>query len=394
MNKKIIALLAFLFLINLGFVSSAHYITGIVEDAKDGESANGKTIVLWNDIVGIASNLTDTIGQDGNSGTDNIYMIDCEMLSPSCDVGDVLSLRVINSGDDYISGIRNVTVSGAGYTLADNITLNSIPQFFSVEIDDEFTPPIYPEGEIDLNAGDVREVLCRAVVVEHDGADSLENASARFFHYTRNYEDANNNNTHYSNESCFINKSYGTNTEAEVICSFNLLYYAISGDWNCTIEVSDNLSISSRGSNTTFVNELLAIYVNSTVDFGEIGADSVTNEVEIVVVNYGNTKINLSLSGYGEEEEDEYAMICYQGEIPVYYKKYNLTASNPGEMELEEFQQKYTNLSEYPVLNEFNLDYRIDELEESSKETYWRVYAPSNVGGDCEGHIIFGARKE
>ncbi len=121
----IVMLISFLILVPL--VSAAHYVIGYVEDALDGTSANDKIVMLWNPLQGKQDNLTDIVGPNGNSGQDNTYMIDCEMLDNGCQVDDELSVKVINNGDDYVSGIVNVTVTGAGYDVAENLSLNSPP---------------------------------------------------------------------------------------------------------------------------------------------------------------------------------------------------------------------------------------------------------------------------
>jgi len=122
--KKIILLLVFVELVQL--VSASHYIVGIVNDALDGENANGKEVVLWNPAKGIDDNLTDVIGPSGNSGTDNVYMIDCELLSSGCKVGDEMRAQVLKE-NNYLSYWVNLSVTGAGYDIAPNMTLNSIP---------------------------------------------------------------------------------------------------------------------------------------------------------------------------------------------------------------------------------------------------------------------------
>ena len=85
MKKTILFLILIL---TIQTASAAHYITGLVNNASDGENANGKQIILWNPINGIEDNLTDTIGPTGNSNTNNVYMIDCELLNNACQVGD------------------------------------------------------------------------------------------------------------------------------------------------------------------------------------------------------------------------------------------------------------------------------------------------------------------
>jgi hypothetical protein len=396
MKSRKFILLGIFVLMSANIISAAHYIVGYVEDALDGENANGKTIVLWNEIYGFHENAADIIGPLGNSGTDNIYMIDCESLSPSCKVGDILSLKIIDNGDGYVSETKNVTVTGAGYTLAEEIRLNSIPLITSVEIDDEFLPPTYQENEIDLNAGGVREVFCRAIAFEYDGADSLENANARIFHNSVNYESTSHKNNHYSNDSCYLNTEYGTEEQAEIICTFEIWYYASPGEWNCTVEISDNLLSSSRNSSTVKVNELLAIYVNPEIDYGELDADSISDEKNLQIFNYGNTQINISLSGYGENEEgDDFAMVCFSGEIPIYYQKYNLTQTNAREMTMEQFEERYINLTSEPFIREFNLDYRKNEvIDDAFRNTFWRIFAPATISGACEGRIVVGAVKK
>ncbi len=125
--KMIILTIILQILILLSVCSAAHYIVGYVEDAKDGTSANEHTILLWNPSVGIQENLTDIIGPNGNSHVSNVYMIDCELLQSGCNINNNLTLKIINNGDNYISGETNVTITGAGYDVVNNITLNSPP---------------------------------------------------------------------------------------------------------------------------------------------------------------------------------------------------------------------------------------------------------------------------
>jgi len=97
--------------------SAAHYIVGFVENAKDGTNADGHSVILWNPAIGINDNLTDIIGPLGNSHTNNIYMVDCELLTHGCAIGNTLTLKILNNGDNYISGEKNVSVNGYGYDI-------------------------------------------------------------------------------------------------------------------------------------------------------------------------------------------------------------------------------------------------------------------------------------
>jgi hypothetical protein len=391
--KKIFTLNIIAIFLVLPLCSAAHYIVGIVENARDGTDANGHTILLWNPLVGIEDNLSDIIGPTGNSHVNNIYMIDCELLRSGCNISNILSLKIINNGDNYVSGEKNVTISGFGYDIVGNITLNSPPNITYVEVDDALTSP---QNEIDLIPADTKEITCNARVTDYEGDISIINASGRFFdNILSSYEGSDDNNTHYTNNSCFVNYSYGTSNEAEISCKFYIWYYANSQNWNCTINITDNLSASSKKGDLSFINPLLALGLDSLINFELSDGEAVTDESLLNVTNYGNVKINLSLSGYAFEEEDGYAMNCSGGEIrniSIDHEKFNLTLSNSGSINLSEFEAKYTNLTSYPDVKRFNLDYRRDDsVNEAINATYWRIYVPNEVTGNCQGNIIFGA---
>jgi len=116
-----------LFILVMPSVSAAHFITGFVNDSLSGEPANGKVITLWNPAIGVTDNLTDVIGPDGNSGADNIYLIDCELLTNGCSVGDVLNAKVYDNRSKHATEIANVTVGGVGFDVMSELRLNSVP---------------------------------------------------------------------------------------------------------------------------------------------------------------------------------------------------------------------------------------------------------------------------
>jgi hypothetical protein len=166
MKSKIFLLIMCIFFI-FPFVSSAHYLTGYVNDALDGTLADGHRVVVWNPSVGINDNITDTIGVLGNSNTEKMYLVDCELLNTPCEVGDNLSIKVYDAGDGYVS-LKDifVNITGAGFDFLDNLTLNSPIIFNSIVVDDSLN---FTLNEIDLLAGNTREVFCEAVVEDLDG---------------------------------------------------------------------------------------------------------------------------------------------------------------------------------------------------------------------------------
>ena len=125
--KWIIFLLGIAFL--LPTISAAHYIVGTVNNALDTTSANGYQVVLWNPANGINDNLTDTIGPTGNSGADKVYMIDCQLLNTPCSVGDEIRIKFLDNGSGYVSteNFVNLTITGSGFDVMPNLTLNSPP---------------------------------------------------------------------------------------------------------------------------------------------------------------------------------------------------------------------------------------------------------------------------
>lgn len=387
--------LLFVFLAFIPLVSSAHFIVGVVNNARDGTSANGKTVILWNPSVGLQDNLTDTIGPTGNSGVNNIYFFDCELLNASCDVGTNLSARVINNGDNYISYAANLTVTGAGFDIMGNLTLNSPPTISNFSADDAFsTPP----REIDLTAAGNTTVSCTGIVTDLDGDATLSNGSSEFFDLTNSFfGDSDDNNDHYTNGSCSLDSAFGNENQSLASCTYSVRYFANSGNWNCTLRVYDNQSISGFRSNTTTINTLLAFSLPDLIDYGTVSAGNVSDERIVNITNVGNARVNLSLSGYGRYVGDGNAMNCSLGgtrNISISYEKYNLTASNAGGLNLAQFESRYVNLTSNAITRRFNLNWRQNDASSGVDDynaTYWRIYVPAGVAGSCTGNVVFGA---
>ncbi len=91
------------FIVLLGIVSlipltsASHFIVGSVNNSLSGEQADGYLVTLWNPANGLSDNLTDIVGPTGNSGANNIYLFDCELLSNGCSIGDTLNIKVFNN---------------------------------------------------------------------------------------------------------------------------------------------------------------------------------------------------------------------------------------------------------------------------------------------------------
>lgn len=390
--KKIVTLL-FLLIISISQVKAAHYIVGIVNDARDGTQANGHIILLWKPSNGILDNQTDIIGPDGNSGANNTYMIDCELLNDPCIVGDTVAVKVINTGDNYVSANATVVVTGAGFDIMPNITLNSPPNVSLVIVDDS---NLIPQNEIDLIPATTRKVVCNTTIRDEDGEDGIANVTAVFYDLSSSSPEASDdNNNHYTNSSCVIDTAYGDEYEALATCLFDVWYYANNATWNCNVTATDNQNLQDSGNDTIIIETLLALDVPPTIHFGTVNATYVSDENKTNVTNFGNVPINLTLDGYGTIDGDGLAMNCTLGaigNISIEYEKYNLTATTPGSLTLQEFEQTYINLTDTPTVKEFNLAQRQnDTYNEAWNTTYWRIYVPLGVAGTCNGTINFAA---
>ncbi|MFA5857117.1 MAG: hypothetical protein WC867_07170 [Candidatus Pacearchaeota archaeon] len=394
-NKYFISFIFNIFLIYffITSISAAHYIVGYVNNSRGGIQADNHTILIWNPLVGLEDNLTEIIGISGSSGVRNVYMIDCEMLNNSCKVGDIINIQVIDNGDGYFSNQTYVNITGAGFDSAQNLFLITQMNISSIIVDDFLSSP---SNEIDLLAATNQTVNCEAIIVGLDGA-SLFNISSQFFNDNLSfYGDSNDNNIHYTNNSCFINQSYNGSHTKKIICSFPVQYYSNSGNWSCRINIMNNYSIETNNSDNTFINTLLAIGVDSPVDYGEFNIGSVTDEKQIDIINYGNQVANLSLKGYGQIEGDGFSMICNgsgSNNLSVYHEKYNLTQSNFGEITLNQMENIYKNLTSESVINSFNIKIRENDLfNDAINSSYWRMYVPIGAfSGSCQGNLIFGA---
>jgi hypothetical protein len=300
----------------------------------------------------------------------------------------LLALFILFSFENFIYSAN----AGVG----ENVTVGS-------ELEIGNTPPIVQSiniegGTINLNANTTKLVNCSIIAIDYNGEEDIINLTAEIFDNSASGKgQGDDNNEHYTNNTCNIDYAYGDENTVLGTCLFNMWYYSNPGTWNCSIFVKDNSTFSINESDTAVVQELLALEVPSTINYGTINATQVSNENITNVSNVGNVMFNLSFSGYGHALNDNLAMNCTLGNIKnisVEHEKYNLTEPNPGAITLDGANGVYKNLSSFAKVNAFNLDYRTQEgVNEAINTTYWRIYAPLGVAGSCEGNVIFGAVK-
>jgi hypothetical protein len=280
-------------------------------------------------------------------------------------------------------GTNNVTV-------ITNLTVGNVyPEMSNVSIENN-------ASSVALTPNASKTINCIGVATDYNGWDDVKNASAVFYDNTSSsYAGADDNNFHYTNSSCLIAQYDGDPYMDWINCTFNVWYYANPGVWTCTILVNDTAGKGGYGSDTINISTLLALGLPDFIYYGLVNATEVSGENLSNVTNYGNVKINLSLSGYGFKVNDGNAMNCTIGaikNISIGYEKYNLTISTPGVLNLTQFNQTYLNLTSAPAVKIYNLNYRQnDTFNEAINSTYWRIYVPTGVAGTCSGNIIFGA---
>jgi hypothetical protein len=299
-----------------------------------------------------------------------------------------------------------------GYTVNAVIGENNVTVQTTLEVGN-----VYPEvlnvscedGSVDfsLTPANTTVISCVSIVRDFNGDYDIDGTNGTYLGVffdtvASSYGGTDDNNNHYTNNSCYIDTSFpdwnGITDDAYTVlanCTFEIEYYANPENWNFSILVNDSLGWSAMGSDEISVNELLALGLPDTINYGLVNATYVSDENVTNVTNYGNVPINLTLEGYAVTQGDGKAMNCTLGSvgyINVSYEGYSLNNSYPGVLDLSEFQSNYTNLTSSAVTRRFDLDYRQnDVINEAVNETYWRIYVPIGVAGTCSGNIIFGA---
>ncbi len=303
---------------------------------------------------------------------------------------------ILSAFGNFVGGL-----SGGNVTVQTTLRVGNVsPEILNLTVDNY--------QNVTLTANDTTNVSCQGLLRDWNGDGNITNVTAEFFMPGSGgtYGGPNDNNYHYVNNSCLINYSFGswngmTDTQylALATCNFSVLYYADPGTWNCTMFVDTLSGLNTTGTNTTTVNQLLAVGLPDSIDYGLVNATYVSDENDTNVTNMGNTLINLSLYGYGANPGDGTAMMCQVGagpspNISIDYEKYNLTVAHPVGVSLTQFETNYTNLTSGYVVKDFNLNYRQNDAQQGTDDTnatYWRIYVPNGVAGNCSGYVVFGA---
>ncbi|MBN1503290.1 hypothetical protein JW930_07160 [Candidatus Woesearchaeota archaeon] len=257
-----------------------------------------------------------------------------------------------------------------------NLTINSFP---SVSVIDILDP-------IDLFAASARTIICNGTIFDEDGYPDIANVNATLFNidYGSYHEDSDNNSIHYTDTSCTIYNQVGN--MADFNCSFDVVYYALNGSWVCNVTVGDLINASNSSEVYATVNELLAIGADpSFINYGDLGiTEESPMDLIVNITNYGNILLDLELYGYAIDDNDGLAMNCTKSNISVDWERFDLDSGTDYAL-MTALQNKSS-----PNSINFNLPPRT-EIQESAKETYWKLKIPELTGGICNGKIVFTA---
>lgn len=274
----------------------------------------------------------------------------------------------------------------------------SFPEIENITIDSFAT-------DVTLTPNSTTIVTCEALIVDWNNESDIY-ALTGVFYDTGNstYASADDNNTHYTNSSCTWNTSFidwhGSIDDIYHVlgeCTFQVQYYAHPTNWNCSMVVNDTANLTDQRDDDIAILELLAVGLPESINYGLVNSTYVSDEQIANVENMGNVQLNLSLYGYAFTPGDGQAMNCSVGRdenISIDFEKYNLTSTTVGAQTLTQFETNYVNLTSGAVVKDFDLRPRFnDDVNEAYNNTYWRIYVPQGVAGNCTGNIVFGATK-
>ncbi|MBW2990763.1 hypothetical protein KY348_03595 [Candidatus Woesearchaeota archaeon] len=296
------------------------------------------------------------------------------------------NLTGLSNGNDYeVRVYANDTAGNVGDNDTHvNISIITEPvNIIFIIVDDDVTLPL---DQIDLNAGSTKTVYCNITVNHPDDYTSIEGVNATFYSTTTTYDAADNNRTHYTNSSCLF--LTGGGQSADYQCIFNVWHYAINGSWNCTAFTWDNYSTDNATDNTT-MNQLFALNIStSVIDYTDLQPNQTSPNVTVNISNVGNMPMNISVYGFGGEDEilgDGLSMICQINNISVGFERFSTSST-------DDYGSK-TALSSTEQDLGLTIDPKTSPGDIRINSTYWQFMVPpeEHAFGECNGSVVFVA---
>ncbi|MBR9677100.1 hypothetical protein GOV04_03095 [Candidatus Woesearchaeota archaeon] len=320
--------------------------------------------------------------------------VSCAITSPVsntleyCDL-DFLNASQVNSldirifyyrepggNDAYVDWFQFNISYGGGGTCTEWGDLS--PSVESVLFDDFFAPV---PNEIDLLAGILTPVYCNASVYKFSGAANIDSANATIYYYLNKSNDADDNNTHYTQTSCAEAGSAGN--YKNFTCDFNVTYYVNNGTWWCNVTALDTGGYTDSLIDNVTINAFYAINITPLIDFDDVELMQTSPDVIATVNNFGNSQIDLQLDAYAVNDNDGYAMNCTENNISYSGERYSLSSGQPF--------ISMTQVSDSPVtLSTFDLVKQTNATP-STRNVYWKLQPNNQARGNCTGIVVFTA---
>ena len=225
---------------------------------------------------------------------------------------------------------------------------------------------------ISLIAGTTFITWCNASVI------GASNFNATLIHSSSNQLFADDNNTHYTNTSCIFSEL------GNYSCSFNLLYHANNGSWNCNFTASSYEAVNWSNI-TTNVDTLSAIEIlPDLIEYGNVNSGNISSLIPVNISNMGNVLLNLDLFAYGAFINDSLALNCTLGNLTYENQKVSTNSSLNFDAMIN-----VSGSTTIPTMLSLGLQKRI--TTPSYNTTFWRLNIPPGPQRNCSGTVVFTA---
>ena len=240
---------------------------------------------------------------------------------------------------------------------------------------------------ITLNAGTTKNIICFVQIMDYNGGNTINSTNVTFYYYLNSSSDPNDNNDHYTNASCTASTTDGFYTNWT--CGLDIWYYANNGSWKANVTVKDSYNLTDNDYRNATISTLYALNVTQLIDFGNLpSGDTSLTPVQANITNFGNMNINVTIYGFGGEDEVLYAglaMVCDQRNLTLPNERYSLTSTDYDSM--TSLTGSATTISGLTVYKQE------DDAQQQINSTYWRLHVnvTTNPFGVCNGTVIFAA---
>ena len=289
-----------------------------------------------------------------------------------------------------------VTTIGELVSASNNTSIKTFVNVTNTE--PKITSLTISPSPIDLGPGNITTVMCNATVWDYNGWQDAIVRNGTLFYTSGgfNFESPDSNNTHYSNTSCAICQQSDSATNASCYCKFPVQYYADNGTWTCNLTIGDKggllptetpQNFTDAYSTTVAIAPLVAIDLPGIVNFGNLTVTQTSSLKNVNITNLGNRNINISLYGYGGENQTDgfnLSMRCPLGNISSENERYSfaddavystMSIINSSPQNTGAFINRISNVTQ--------------AIKNATNSTYWRLKVPLTVGGFCNGTLVF-----